>query len=138
MVYRKPQSMKQQLDGMKQWPCFSAQPNKNDKFISWLGRLQPSENGDVYVVEIQYSVFFHPYVRVWHPIIKPSAPHINHNGSLCLYHPNDPYHLKWTPDKLISETIACWTAEWLAKYGLWIESGIWYGLEAPHNVSSRK
>ncbi len=131
--YKKPLSISQQKEGMKRWPCFCAQPSNNDHSISWLGQIQPLDDSDTYIVEIRYDLLFHPYISVLHPKIKPSTPHMNRNGSLCLYHPNDPYHLKWTPNKLISETITCWTAEWLANYEFWLDSGKWFGLEAQHN-----
>ena len=117
---------------MPQWPCFSVQASKNENSVSWLGQLQPFDDAAIYVVEIRYILLSHPYVSVLYPTLRPSTPHINRNGSLCLYHPNDPYHLIWTPDKLISKTITYWTAEWLANYELWLDTQIWFGLEAQH------
>ena len=87
--YKKPLSISQQKEGMKRWPCFCAQPSKNDNSISWQGQIQPLDDANTYIVEIRYALQFHPYVSVLHPKIKPSAPHLNRNGSLCLYHPYD-------------------------------------------------
>jgi len=38
----------------------------------------------------------------------------------------------------LAKTIVPWTAEWLFLYELWLETGMWWGLEASHNNSKSK
>jgi len=72
-----------------------------------------------------------PKVWVTYPPIRPDAPHRYPDHSLCLYYPDDG---SWHPDAGISKTIVPWTAEWLLFYEYWLQTGIWWGVEVPHQT----
>jgi hypothetical protein len=96
----------------------------------WSGTLQPQEEGAVYHVRIAYKVTDRPRVKVTSPAIRQDAKHLYPGGELCLYYPKD---RTWHSGLHIAETIIPMTAEWLLFYELWLESGKWWGPEAPHS-----
>jgi hypothetical protein len=102
---------------------------------TWRGTLQPTESSPIYEVKLVYSLCgkYHSPPSVWieSPVLHPYAPHRYRSGALCLYLPRD---WSWTPHKYISKTIVLWAALWLAFYEIWIDTGHWYGPEAPHAV----
>lgn len=97
----------------------------------WRGELQPREMSPVYTVRISYrpGVGMTPKVKVLTPEIAKNAPHTYPGGHLCLYWPKD---MNWTERMFLADTIVPWTAEWLAFYELWEETGKWLGPESPH------
>jgi hypothetical protein len=95
----------------------------------WLGTLQPSVSSPDYLIKIIYRIKKSPSVYVLNPEIIANAPHRYLDGSLCLYYPRD---WSWSYEKMIAETIVPWIAEWLLLYEFWIETGKWWGEEAPH------
>jgi len=86
-------------------------------------------------VKIEYRIGKHPRVWVTAPPVVENAPHLYKDGTLCLYYPKD---RSWNKQSWIARTIMPWTAEWLLLYELWLETGKWWGLEAPHNGSEPK
>ena len=96
----------------------------------WRGALQPQSNGVTYQVRIAYKITDRPRVKVLHPEIRQDAPHLYPGKELCLYYPAD---RTWHPGLPIASTIVPMAAEWLFFYELWMESGTWWGPEAPHS-----
>lgn len=98
----------------------------------WRGTLQPSDAPPLYTVKILYNNPRPPRVWVVEPPLHDNAPHRYEDGSLCLY---KPLEWSWSADIYIAKTVVPWTAIWLSFYELWLEHGVWYGPEAPHNGS---
>lgn len=96
---------------------------------SWVGMLKPSDDSPEYVIRVFYKLSDIPRVNVIRPFIHEDAPHRFEDGSLCLYYFDDG---SWKRDKSIARTILPWTAEWLRFYEIWLATGEWLGIEAPH------
>lgn len=92
--------------------------------VVWRGSLQPTQLASVYDVEVCYKLKDVPKVRVLRPILRPNAPHLYADGTLCLFWPQE---WLWRSDRIIAETIIPWTALWLAYYELWLDTGQWLG-----------
>jgi len=90
----------------------------------WRGLLQPRQLSQKYQVEIRYDRRSSPDVRVITPALRPKAPHIYQNETLCLFYPTEN---PWRKDMLIATTILPWTALWLYYYELWLDTGKWLG-----------
>jgi len=101
----------------------------------WTGELQPRKLSPVYTIRITYrpNARMAPKVKVLSPKIAKNAPHVYRQGNLCLYWPKD---LSWSEQLLLADTIIPWTAQWLAFYELWEETGEWLGPESPHRSSN--
>lgn len=83
-----------------------------------------------YEICIRYYHRRPPKVFVNWPEVKEDAPHTYpSDGSLCLYKPGV---VKWNERRLVAHTIVPWTLAWLIFYEGWLETGIWFGPEAPH------
>ena len=95
------------------------------------GRIQPTELSPSYRIEICYSPWDSPEVRVIDPKIEfTKGAHIYHNDTLCLFDWREqPWRKRWH----IHETIVPWTAEWLVFYELWLLTGKWHGRSASHD-----
>lgn len=94
------------------------------------GIIRPDEHSPRYKIKIRYRFGSVPKVYVLEPDIQMNAKtHVYDDESLCLFFPKD--H-PWTDEKLISETIIPWTAEWLLYYELYLITGKWDGPEAEH------
>ena len=124
-----------QIYNIKQrFPSFKFLKNKTETY--WIGKLKPSINSCTYTVKIIYNCKKSPKVFVLKPTILKQSPHTYLDGSLCLYYPCDKdYNNKLS---IIANTIIPWTSEWLYYYELWLESGVWWGPEAPHKQGSIK
>jgi len=96
----------------------------------WEGTLQPTVSSPNYTIRIFYRGRKSPKVFILNPMIEKTRPHHYPDGSLCLHYPKD---WNWTSDKMIAKTIVPWVIEWLLWYEYWLETGIWWGEEAPHN-----
>ncbi|MCB9841669.1 MAG: hypothetical protein H6812_00255 [Phycisphaeraceae bacterium] len=107
------------IDG-RRWLCF-------DCF------LQPTPSSDTYEVRVRYTFGVRPYVFVVSPQPVKEAhsqptPHLNADGTLCLY---DPAKEQWTAaDPLIYTTVQ-WTSRWLFHYEHWLTFGEWRGDHDP-------
>jgi len=103
---------------------------------AWIGKLKPSAISIEYLVKVSYRLYGIPQVFVLAPKLHPNAPHIyRDSGALCLYYPEDG---SWNNQKLLGNTIFLWTAEWLYYYELWLATGQWFGLEAPHDANKKE
>lgn len=96
----------------------------------WRGTLQPSESSPHYRIKVVYNNPRSPRVWIIEPQVHVNAPHRYGDGSLCLYKSQE---WDWSPAFYLAKTIVPWTAIWLLFYELWLEYGVWYGPEAPHN-----
>lgn len=101
---------------------------------TWRGTLQPLEASPEYEIKISWRPPKAPRTWVVAPQLHPNAPHLyeEEDRALCLYDPKDPKDQRWTPRRYISQTIVPWTSFWLAFYEYWLQTGEWYGPEAPH------
>lgn len=112
----------------KHFPCFDCSLKKG--ILICTGTIQPSEHCDKYYLTVTLKQGGVPKVRITKPRIQPSPKiHMFEDGSLCLYDFRDE---SWTEKANIHETIIPWTAEWLVYYELFIDTGVWFGPEAPH------
>lgn len=109
------------------FPQFKYKRGKESSF--WIGSLQPTAESPEYRVTLVYRLGDIPKVWVESPVIRAGAPHRYPDGSLCLYYPKD---CSWRSSCFLAETIIPWAAAWLAFYEIWLVTGIWYGVEAPH------
>ena len=112
---------------MCHFPGFSFTQSPNQGV--WRGELQPQEGGTVYRVRLIYCLRDRPRVHVIAPTLVSGAPHLYPGGELCLYYPSDG---TWHSQRPLATTIVPMTAEWLLFYEWWLESGTWWGPEAPH------
>ena len=119
------------------FPAFSyrLEIHRQKRMPTWRGELQPTELSPIYGVQIRYAYPKSPSVWVLTPTLESDAPHRYSDGSLCLYYPGD---RSWTPGLPIAQTLVPWTALWLAFYEIWLRTGTWYGLEAPHKQAKSK
>jgi hypothetical protein len=94
------------------------------------GRIQPSEESCIYRIEIRYTPWNSPEVRMIDPHIKfTEGAHMYHNDTLCLYDWREqPWQNRWH----LHQTVIPWTAEWLVFYELLQLTGKWHGKAAPH------
>jgi hypothetical protein len=63
------------------------------------------------------------------------SPHRYPNGSLCMWYPKDPPHLRWQW-RDGAETLIALICAHLIKESWWNQTGEWVGLEAPHSPLS--
>ncbi len=102
------------------------------KHQEWIGTLSPTDASPTYQVRITYPFPKPVKVEIIMPTIRPDAPHLYSDDSLCLYYSKDPEEMVWHLGKRIADTIIPWTAEWLSLYERWLLSGVWEGESAPH------
>ena len=96
-----------------------------DKAVTWEGDLQPTPDSPRYRLRVEYHLGGPPRVVVLSPPLRPGAPHLYDDGSLCLYWPGE--WLWRTSDKSIAKTVIPWAAFWLFYYELWSVTGEWLG-----------
>lgn len=98
--------------------------------LNSIGTLQTEENGTQYRIQITYTPWDAPKVRVVRPkICFNKKIHMYADESLCLY---DWRQQPWQPQWHIHETIIPWTAEWLVFFELYELTGKWLGKSALH------
>lgn len=116
------------------YPQFKAKKRGvND--IEFIGDLTVADWIPVYTVSITYQGNVRPRVLVIKPELIEKPPHIYPDSrTLCLYHPDN---YKWRREKLIAQDIVSWSAAWIYFYEVWLQTGVWYGPEAPHNVEKK-
>ena len=102
--------------------------------VVWHGTLRPTEDSPTYAVKVTYRARRAPRVFVQSPRLRPGAPHLYKDGSLCLYWPAE---WRWTAMESMAETIIPWAALWLFYYELWIVTGEWLGPSSPHNTDTK-
>lgn len=120
----------QQIHMKQKFPDFQFY-STGTEFGYWIGRLQPQSNSPEYEIKVLYPQNKIPRVYVLSPEILDKAPHrYPADKSLCLYYPWDnSFSSKYS---IIADTIIPWAAEWLYLYEIWLDTGVWWGEEAPH------
>lgn len=102
--------------------------------VVWRGTLRPTEDSPAYEVRVTYERRRVPRVFVRSPRLRPGAPHLYDDGSLCLYWPVE---WRWSDQAQLADTILPWTALWLFYYELWVVTGEWLGPSSPHNTDPK-
>ena len=102
---------------------------------TWRGWLQPRPDEQKYRVCITYRNGDKPRVKIIRPELAPKTPHLYAGEYLCLYYPAD---RTWHSGLYVATTIVPMTAEWLLFYELWLQTGTWWGPEAPHSPGAAK
>jgi len=125
-----------QIDAMKvRFPQFTA---KRQGFadIIFTGDLLVRAGFPVYTVWIHYQGDLRPIVKILKPALVENPPHFfKSSNSLCLYKSTN---YTWSKRKLIATDILPWTAAWIFFYEVWLQTGIWYGPEAAHDIDESK
>jgi hypothetical protein len=95
------------------------------------GRIQPTQESGTYRIEIRYTPWKSPEVRVIDPKIRfTEGAHMYRNDTLCLYDWREqPWENRWH----LHQTVIPWTAEWLVFYELFLLTGRWLGKSAVHD-----
>jgi len=106
----------------KGFPGFSY--DRQGGLVTWRGTLQPRTCSPEYQIQVQYSIRTTPKVKVVWPPLALKAPHLYHDGTLCLYWTDE---WRWRPDQIIAQTLLPWAALWLYFYELWLDTGEWLG-----------
>ena len=75
------------------------------------------------------NVITSPKFFISHPPLKVETPHLNYDGSICLYHPD---FYQWEEYDSIIEPIFKWLYFWVYFYETWLIFGKWYGPEIKH------
>jgi hypothetical protein len=131
-----PLSLEQQARLLRRWfpkvrPRFETIDGQRQLWFAL--SLQPTPTNAVYRVRFGYALRCRPHVYVIDP--EPvreahgqSTPHLNGDGTLCLY---DPTKQQWTGmDPLVYTTVQ-WTSRWLFHYEHWLAFGEWRGDHEP-------
>ncbi len=137
MKYKKqPYNIEQQVFGMKKlYPQFKVF-NKTKYSVSFVGELKVADEFQKYKISINFRGNDHPIAKVLSPKLVDNPPHYYKDpGCLCLYHPR---LFKWKREKLISKEIIPLIATWIYFYEVWLQTGKWYGPEAPHDLNELK
>lgn len=100
-----------------------------DKILLTDLTLQVAPVFEAYRVMIGYTLGIQPKVFVHTPEPVKEAhgictPHLNYDGSLCLY---DPDKQQWADSDAIANTTIPWTLRWLFHYENWLSSTVWLG-----------
>ncbi|MBE9392241.1 hypothetical protein [Elizabethkingia anophelis] len=102
--------------------------------IIFTGDLQVKPEFPKYTVSIVYRNSSPPIIKIINPTLVENPPHVYSEKKLCLYHPKN---FKWKKEKLIANEIIEWTSAWIYFYEVWLETGKWYGPEAPHDIQKQ-
>lgn len=122
------------------WAMRSKYPQFKVRFrdpndIEFIGELKVAEWIPEYTISISYRGALAPRVMIIKPELVEKPPHVYPDTrTLCLYHP-DLY--KWKRDRLIAQDIVSWSAAWIYFYEVWLQTGVWYGPEAPHDIDKK-
>ncbi|MXX97367.1 MAG: nucleotidyltransferase [Rhodothermaceae bacterium] len=124
----------QKLAMKSKFPDFQC-GNKGDGIV-FTGTLKPGETLQSYKIAVKYTPSCHPKVFVLSPELHSMAPHVwPDDKSLCLVNPKV---FPWHPSHLVAKVTIPWTALWLFFYEGWLDTGIWYGPEFPHDDGVEK
>lgn len=99
------------------------------------GKLKPTEHSEAYRIEVSYTPWGTPDVRILSPHIEPKRElHFYDTGNLCLYDWREqPWQDKWH----LADTVIPWTAEWLLYYEIYVLTGKWIGKSAIHGDAKK-
>lgn len=131
------QKVKVYDDKVQIWAMHSKYPQFKFKrtkegYIEFSGVLRVKPELPEYSVSIIYRKNIDPLIYVSSPKLVIDAPHIYPStNSLCLYHPD---LFKWNKTKVIANEIMTWTAGWIYFYEAWLQTGLWLGPEAAHEI----
>ena len=128
----KPYNVAAQVVAMRAaFPQFSFKKGRSEpRFITFIGEVQAHETMPVYTLKISYRYNLQPLVQVISPQLVAEPPHFYPaTQSLCLYHPRD---FTWRKDVSLASEIVPRAVGWVFFYEKWLQSGIWFGDEAPH------
>lgn len=127
---RKYNPMVQVFSMKSHYPNFKCKKLGKNNFV-FTGEIQPHPNIQAYTIEITYRGGIDPKVMILNPDIDENNPHYyKKSRSLCLYKPD---LFEWKRHYLVSKYIVRWTSAWIYFYEVWLQTGKWYGPEAPHN-----
>jgi hypothetical protein len=121
-------SFDQQLYRMRVlWPELAVRKIRRQVEAVWEGFLQPSPMSEKYLISFRYRAGWNPETRVLSPELKvregfKDLPHVNPNGSLCLYVMGD-----WQAWMYVADYIVPWISTWLYFYEVWYATGCWFG-----------
>ena len=114
-------------DMRRHFPGFAYQGGQGGVAV-WIGTLQPSDGSPEYRVEVRLPGRGRPRLFARRPALVEGVEHVYADGSLCLYHPDDP---TWDRGRPLSEVVAL-AAAWLWFYEDWLLTGTWLGPEVRH------
>ncbi|MCW3085104.1 MAG: hypothetical protein JWP12_2470 [Bacteroidetes bacterium] len=125
-----------QIGAMKsRYPSFKVE-KLGDGHLLFTGSIQPKEYMREYTVSIEYRGAAEPHVKVISPALVEEPPHYYHiSGRLCLF---KPANFNWKESTIVANHIVSWTSAWLYFYEIWLEKGVWYGPEAPHENNKQE
>lgn len=99
---------------------------------TWRGLVRTRDVGQTYVIDIQAGYQPGDRIRIWcrEPDLMPLGdngrpPHTFADGSICV---NDRAPSIY---EFIADTTVPWIYSWLYFYERWLETGIWFGPQAP-------
>lgn len=112
-------------------------------YFEWTIQMHPTEISQEYRMLLRYSGSESRPAKIY--VLEPKIQepksildiHMFSDKSLCLYYPSDDASKKWSKEKLISQTLMPWAAEWLFYYEVWLATGNWEG-GGVHPVSRNK
>lgn len=117
-------SLRQQRRWVAKWfPAFSCIIKRGVLLVR--GQAQPTALSENYDFKIEYRLGCHPISQIERPnLVCPAGqdfiPHLNPDGSLCLYYPAKK---EWTPRHKLTHTIIPWISMWLFYYECWRFTG---------------
>jgi ubiquitin-protein ligase len=88
--------------------------------LVWRGTLQPVRGISAFGISVTVPVRYPyqaPVLRVERPKLRPGAPHLYLNGSLCIYRQS------WDPMRGTVASVVPLAAAWLTAYEHWRQSG---------------
>ncbi len=128
----KPYNVTSQVVAMRSaFPQFTFKRGLSEpRFLTFIGEVQAHESLPIYTLKISYRYNQPPRVQVLSPRLVEKPPHFySDTQSLCLYHPRD---FTWRKDVSLADEIVPRAVGWVYFYEKWLQSGVWYGDEAPH------
>lgn len=128
----KPYRVAAQIAAMRQhYPQFTVRASLSDpRFLTFIGEVLAHETLPVYTLKISYRYNQPPLVQVLAPALVEKPPHFYADTqSLCLYHPRD---FTWHREVSLAAEIVPRAVGWMYFYEKWLQSGEWFGDEAPH------
>lgn len=129
--YRK--SVYEEMLVKRRFPGFDCRIN--GRRLVCRGKLKPTENSEEYRIEVSYTPWGSPDVKILSPKIEPKRElHFYKTGNLCLYDWREqPWQDRWH----LADTVIPWTAEWLLYYEIYLLTGKWIGKSAIHGDATK-
>lgn len=106
----------------ERFPHFVLCRDASDRLV-WRGILVPFEEGPGFLATLVLPSdypYASPQLFVERPAIRPDAPHLHADGTLCIYKDD------WSPGTGTAASVLPLAAVWLLNYLLWIATGeVW-------------